>query len=272
LLRPFLRWAGGKQRLVRELLKFVPDRGSYGRYFEPFLGAGSLFFALKPNEATIGDVNAELINCYRQVAADPASVFRQLKKLEGRHSKEFFYDIRAILPESLEPFHRAARFIYLNKSAFNGIYRVNLQGVFNVPFGPTISGLSIPPLDLLQNSAKCLKRASLRSKDFEDTLRSVKPADFIYLDPPYPPLSTTSFFAHYSSGRFDWPDQQRVATAFRQLSEKGCFVMLSNADLPAVTSLYKGFRINRLNALRWVGSNGDRYSVSEVVITNYRFH
>lgn len=272
LLRPFLRWAGGKQRLIRELLRFVPDSSSYARYFEPFLGAGSLFFALKPRQATIGDINAELINCYRQVAADPNSVFQELKTFEGLHCKDFFYNIRAVHPESLEPFHRAARFIYLNKAAFNGIYRVNTQGVFNVPFGPTISGLSIPPLDLLRDSARYLKRASMRPKDFEHTIRSAKAGDFVYLDPPYPPLSATSFFAHYSSGRFDWPDQQRVAAAFRRLSEKGCLVMMSNADLPALTKLYSGFHINRLNALRWVGSNGDRYSVKEVVITNYRLH
>ena len=267
--RPFLRWAGGKQRLLRDLLRFVPSEAEYERYVEPFLGAGSLFFALQPRRAVVGDINQELINCYREVAQHPQLLSDLLKTYKRRHSKDFFYAIRGRDLNKESSTDRAARFIYLNKAAFNGIYRVNLQGVFNVPYGPTISGLSLPSTETLANAAKTLKRASLKSKDFEKTISRTGSNDFIYLDPPYPPMSETAFFAHYDSARFGWHQQLRLAEAFRELANRGCLVMLSNADLPKVTALYRGFNVHRLDALRWLGSNGDRFSVSEVVITNY---
>lgn len=269
VLRPFLRWAGGKQRLLRDLLRLVPADGTYGRYFEPFLGAGSLFFALRPRCATIGDINGELINCYREIARDPVAILDLLNRYKRRHSREFFYRVRAQPLDSITGVERAARFIYLNKAAFNGIYRVNLKGIFNVPFGPTISGLSIPSSDTLTAAGKSLRKVAIRASDFEETIRDAKKGDFVYLDPPYPPMSKTAFFAHYDSVRFGWHQQQRLANAFWKLAKRGCFVMLSNADLVEVRSLYEGCNITKLDTLRWLGSNGDRFSVSEVVVTNY---
>jgi DNA adenine methylase len=270
ILRPFLRWAGGKQRLVRHLLQYTPEPTSFNTYYEPFLGAGSLFFALKPQKSILGDINLELINCYAQIAASPTTISNLLMKYERRHSREFFYKIRSIPTDEMTAIERVARFIYLNKAGFNGIYRVNLQGIFNVPYGPTIAGLSLPKPAALVEIGGRLQQTTLRAIDFAECVRDARKGDFVYLDPPYPPQSETAFFTHYSSERFGWEQQKRVADAFECLSNRGCLVMLSNADQKEVVSLFKGFRISRLDTLRWLGSNGDRFAVREIVVTNYR--
>lgn len=270
LVRPFLRWAGGKQRLIRDLLRFAPATQSYGRYYEPFVGAGSMFFAIRPPRATLGDINTELINCYQAVATAPEDVSRILATYSRRHSREFFYNVRSRRNSDLEPAERAAHFIYLNKAAFNGIYRVNMKGIFNVPYGPVKPTFVVPTVESLKNAGECLSRTSARADDFEKCVSRAREGDFVYLDPPYPPHSETGFFAHYSSERFHWKEQERLATVFYDLAKRGCYVMLSNADRPEVVTLYKDFFIRRLDALRWLGSNGDRFAVRELVVTNYR--
>jgi DNA adenine methylase len=252
------------------LLQYSPEPSSFNKYYEPFLGAGSLFFALKPEVAILGDINSELINCYTQIAASPTTISKLLLKYERRHSREFFYSIRRIPREEMSAHEQAARFVYLNKAAFNGIYRVNLQGVFNVPYGPTIAGLSLPKPKALVEIGERLQQETLRAVDFAECVRDARTGDFVYLDPPYPPQSKTAFFTHYSSDRFGWEQQKRVAQVFECLSNRGCLVMLSNADQKEVVSLFKGFRINRLNTLRWLGSNGDRFAAREIIVTNYR--
>jgi len=269
-LRPFLRWAGGKQRLIYQLLRFVPRPEMFSCYFEPFVGAASMCFAVQPRQPVLGDINGDLINCYQQIANSPYSISKLLAKYASLHSRDFFYEIRRLSRSQLTLRERAARFIYLNKSAFNGIYRVNKKGNFNVPFGPTRAGLSLPSLDGLIDAAACLRRGRLRASDFEECVRDARPGDFVYLDPPYPPRSKTAFFVHYSLERFDWQQQQRVAEVFRCLSNRGCLVMLSNAEQGQVRSLYRDFQTHRLDTLRWLGSNGDRYPVRELVVTNYR--
>lgn len=267
--RPFLRWAGGKQKLVKYLLPFLPPPDRYRRYFESFLGAGALFFATSPIAAVLGDINRELMTCYEQVAKDSDRVHEIVQQLALRDSRRFFYFTRSMVPDRLIPAERAARFIYLNKAAFNGIYRVNRLGQFNVPYGPSSTGPAIPSRDLLRAAAKTLETAQLVVGDFEETVKSAKEGDFVYMDPPYPPRSRTAFFNHYCQQGFGWEHQLRVAEVFKQLADRGCLVMLSNAGQQKVYALYRKFQIHRLNVVRWVGSNGDRFRAREIVVTNY---
>jgi len=268
-VRPFLRWAGGKQKVVKYLLPCVPPCTSYKKYFEPFLGGGSLFFALGPEEAILSDVNTDLINCYQQVARFPKAVNTLLRRYALKDSRAFYEKIRTDYRNNLTAKQRAALFIYLNKAAFNGIYRVNKIGQFNVPYGPSASGISLPSEDQLIAASRSLRRAKLATGDFEKILKTAVAGDFIYLDPPYPPRNSTSFFTHYSADRFEWEQQIRVARIFQELADRGCFVMLTNSDQKKIIELYRLFNITRLNVRRWIGSNGDRSHVGEIVVTNY---
>src|SRR6266850_1410141 len=267
--RPFLRWAGGKQRLAGSLPEFVPQNDEYKRYFEPFFGGGAVFFAIQPEQAILSDSNNELINCYRQVQANPKVVSALVRRYAKRDSSSFFYNIRDGNHKARTKVAKAARFIYLNKAAFNGIYRVNRKGKFNVPYGPSENGPAVPNCVALVAASGCLKRARIVAGDFEFVVRNANRGDLVYLDPPYPPRSDTAYFVHYSADRFGWDEQLRVAKVFRRLARRGCLVMLSNADQKKVVSLYKGFYVHRLNATRWLGSNGDRFRVREIVVTNY---
>ncbi len=267
--RPFLRWAGGKQRLATALARFAPDSEAYDRYFEPFLGGGSLFFRLQPANAVLADINLELANCYQQVQTNVNGVCRALDRYAAKNSRDFYYRIRKRSVEHMTATGRAARFIYLNKAAFNGIYRVNMKGQFNVPYGPSRRGPAFPSAHALRAAGSCLAAATVRRADFEVLLGEAGKGDFVYLDPPYPPRSSTAFFTHYTADRFSWPDQLRVAKVFRRLARRGCLVMLSNAGQKRIIELYSGFKASRLSATRWLGSNGDRFGVYEVIITNY---
>ena len=267
--RPFLRWAGGKQKLATVLATFVPSQNRYKKYFETFLGGGAVFFSVQPKQAVISDTNEDLMNCYRQVSRHPKQIAASVHQYARRDSHCFFYQIRSSLNSKSSVIERAARFIYLNKTAFNGIYRVNTKGQFNVPYGPSQNGPAIPSPNVLRAASRCLRRARIVSGDFEDVVAEASRNDFVYLDPPYPPRSDTAYFAHYSADRFGWKQQVRVARIFRRLARKGCLVMLSNADQKKVRSLYKGFFIRRLSTTRWLGSNGDRFGVREIVVTNY---
>lgn len=268
-VRPFLRWAGGKQKLACALAELAPEGNSYRRYFEPFFGGGSVFFKLQPSESFVGDINDDLCNCYEQVKTNVEAVIGKLRHYAKRDSREFYIRIRARSSEAMCKAGRAARFIYCNKAAFNGLYRVNSKGRFNVPYGPSQNGPAIPHADHLKSAASQLSRAVIQAGDFEQLLSEAKQGDFVYLDPPYPPKSSTAFFNHYAPGRFTWKDQERVASVYRELTSRGCMVMLSNAGLKRIIELYKGFRRHRLNVTRWLGSNGDRYKVHEIVVVNY---
>lgn len=267
--RPFLRWAGGKQKIAKQLAKFAPPVSSYRRYYEPFLGGGALFFAIRPRQATLSDVNSSLVNCYQEVARNHCAVARLVMRYANSDCPDFYYHLRAQPLGVMKPIQRAAAFIYLNKAAFNGIYRVNKQGHFNVPYGPSIRGPAVPSASELRLAAHCLRRSRIVSEDFERAVSRAQKGAFVYLDPPYPPRSDTAFFTHYCEDRFGWHEQVRVARVFAELDARGCLVMLSNAWRARIIDLYKGFHTFRVDALRWVGSNGDRFGVREAVITNY---
>jgi DNA adenine methylase len=267
--KPFLRWAGGKSRLVKYFKNYIPKE--FGRYWELFLGSGALYFSLHPKSAYLSDSNVDLINCYRYVRDYPEAIFTYLKDHAKKNSEVYYYAIRDIYNRSKLSIAQAARFIYLNKTSFNGIFRVNLDGAYNVPYGHKEPPY-LPSLDELKSISQLLKFTELESHSFVNVIhKNIKQSDFIYLDPPYPPLNGTSNFTHYTIGRFNWDDQEKVSDFAKLLTDKGCFVMISNSDHPKIRELYHGWNIVVLPVVRWIAANGTRQKVNELVISNYSF-
>jgi len=262
---PFLKWAGGKTSLLPELLRHVPAKG-LRRYHEPFVGGGALFFAVAPRRAMLSDNNAELVHCYLQVRDN---VYRVLACL-ARHvyEKEHYQSIRALEPLRLSPEERAARFIYLNKTCFNGLWRVNRSGRFNVPIGRYTNPRFHDPSVLLAASA-ALKGVEILHAGFEDALRRTSPGDFVYLDPPYDPVSPSSSFASYTADGFTWDDQKRLARACIALNRRGVRFLLSNSATDRIREIYAGFEQRLVHAPRFINSNaGARGRVEELLVFN----
>lgn len=263
--RPFLKWVGGKTQLLEQLRPLFPTM--FGRYFEPFVGGAALFFALRPGGATLSDVNDELIDCYRAIRDDVEAVIAVLK--EHRYEREHYYSVRDIDPRRLSIEERAARTIFLNKTGFNGLYRVNRAGKFNVPFGRH-SNPSFCDEDNLRSCALALRGVELRVRDFRTVAADAKRGDFVYFDPPYVPVSDTADFTSYVASGFSSRDQEELAEVFARLTKKGVFAMLSNSDAPFVRDLYSEFVIDDVFATRSVNSNAaKRGKVVEVVVRNY---
>ena len=267
--RPFLKWAGGKGQLLEQLRPLLPPRIE-GRYFEPFVGSAALFFALRPAAATLSDANRELVDCYRAVRKRVSDVIAALKSHEYEESR--YYMVRGQQPADLELPARAARTIYLNKTGYNGLYRVNRAGRFNVPFGRyTNPGFrSAESIENLRACSRVLRSASLAVRDFGEVASHARRGDFVYFDPPYVPLSDTSDFTSYVPGGFGQPEQERLAAVFAELSRAGVQAMLSNSDTPAVRALYARYRIDTVTASRSINSRAThRGKVREVVVRNY---
>jgi DNA adenine methylase len=254
--------------LLSSLMEFLPQGFTNGVYREPSLGAGSLFFALQPSKAVLSDANASLISCYEYVRDNWTAVNKCLR-LHGRQTNEgHYYLTRARYNNSKHSAAQAARFIYINKTCFNGIFRVNLKGQFNVPYGWK-EPPALPTPEQLERASNALKHAVLVSHKFEQALQEAKQNDFVYLDPPYPPLNGTAYFTHYTMDRFTQFDQERLAYTVRRLDQIGCRVLMTSADIPLIWRLYKGFQLRSLPVTRFVTCKAVRHTVSEVVITNY---
>jgi DNA adenine methylase len=265
---PLLRWVGGKQRLVPKLLEIIPEGAVAVPYREPFFGAGSLFFALQPARATLSDSNGHLIECYLSVRDRPALVASYLQRHRSRSSRCHYYEVRDEY-NSLKPsVAQAARFIYLNQTCFNGVFRVNKRGYFNVPYGLKETP-HIPSIGALRAASAALMKAELKVCDFETALSVAEKGDFIYLDPPYPPLNGTSFFTHYTADRFSEDDQRRLADATWSTAAKGCRVLMTNADTKLIRGLYKGFKFGKIQVTRWVSCRNEKHQVCELIITNF---
>jgi DNA adenine methylase len=263
--RPFLKWAGGKAQLLEQFEPLLPHFS--GKYHEPFLGGGALFFSLRPRKARLTDVNQELISCYRAVRDSVDEVMGALES--HRYDKDYFYAVREIDPALLSPAERAARTIFLNKTAFNGLYRVNSRNQFNVPFGRHKNPLICDRENLLACS-HVLRGVSLETADFTGVLEQAKASDFVYFDPPYVPLSDTAYFTAYAPGGFSWAEQRRLAEVFEALHRRGVKLMLSNSDVPQLRELYASFRIESVTATRRINSNVDgRGKLAEIVVLNY---
>ncbi len=261
---PFLKWVGGKTSLLPELLRHVPDR--LRRYHEPFVGGGALFFALAPKRATLSDNNGELVHCYQQVRDDVYGVLDAL----ARHvyEKEHYQTIRALEPRHLTPAARAARFIYLNKTCFNGLWRVNRAGRFNVPIGRYKNPRFHDPSALLA-AHHALRGVDLLHSPFEEALAQARPGGFVYLDPPYDPVSATSSFASYTADGFTWDDQKRLAHACIALNRRGVRFLLSNSATSRIRELYRGFEQRLVRAPRFINSKTEsRGRVDELLVFN----
>lgn len=263
--KPFVKWAGGKGQLVEQLASHMPE--TYLEYHEPFVGGGALFFHLTPDKAFLSDLNEELVNAFLVVKDDCEALLQKLKHY--KNSAEFYYEIRALDPENLDPVERASRFIYLNKTCYNGLYRVNRQGRFNVPFGRYKNPVYADEAQL-HLASEALQHANIRVADFEMVLDQARPGDFVYFDPPYQPMSETSNFTSYTADAFGENQQRRLAAVFRDLDKRGCRVMLSNSDSPLVHELYGHFRIETVMAKRYINCKGERRgAIPEALVLNY---
>lgn len=261
--KPILKWAGGKTQMLGDLLPKVPS--SYGRYIEPFLGGGAMFFALQPEQAVIADSNPELINLYRQVANHVDDVVCQLKKYEN--TQEMFYTVRGqdwtMLPEA----EAAARTIFLNKTCFNGLYRVNKKGRFNVPFGK-YKNPKICDEEGLKAASAALKKAEIVCGDYLLVLEHyAQPGDFVFLDPPYLPISEYSDFKRYTKEQFYEEDHVELAKMVKTLHERGCHVILTNSNHPLVHELYAPFTIDVIQTKRHISCNGSTRKGEDVIVT-----
>jgi DNA adenine methylase len=273
--RPFLKWAGGKQQLINKYEPYFPNE--FNRYIEPFLGGGAVFFHLWNTgrifeQAHLFDINKELITTYLAVRDEPEELIRLLAEHKKRHSKEYFYKIRDLDRQNLglSPVEWAARTIYLNKTCYNGLFRVNSKGEFNVPMGSYKNPKILFKENLLAAS-RTLQNASLNVLDFQAALDLAGPGDFIYFDPPYDPLSKTANFTSYTAGNFSEQDQKNLAQVFERLSQKGCLCMLSNSHTPLVLDLYTDYDLKTIQANRAINSKaGGRGGIQEVLVLNYR--
>ena len=263
--KPILKWAGGKAQLIRELRACLPKH--FGRYVEPFLGGGALFFDLGVPGGLVADSNPELINFYEAVRDDPDGLLSVLRHMVI--SKEEFYRWRAVEPESLDKSVRAARFLYLNKTCYNGLHRVNKRGQFNTPFGGR-TDVRIVDSANLRRACAILRTAEMRCADFADVLASTRSGDFVYLDPPYLPLGGYSDFRRYTREFFGAEDHFRLARAFRALSDRGVALLLSNSAHPTIEALYSGFHMVRVKASRYINCRAEgRGHIAELLIANY---
>ena len=263
---PFVKWVGGKRSLMPQLTARLPQR--FNAYLEPFVGGGAVFFALQPTAAVLADDNAELINAYAVVRDDAERLIRHLRT--HRAEEEYYYALRAQDPRQLDNIERASRLIYLNRTCFNGLYRVNSRGGFNVPFGRYKNPQICNEAGLRAASA-ALRGADLRHDTYEHVVDTARRGDFVYFDPPYHPVSATANFTSYTAGAFSERDQRRLADVYRTLAARGVKVMLSNSDTPLIQDLYADFHVDIVSAPRLVNRDASkRGPVNEVLVRNYR--
>jgi DNA adenine methylase len=266
---PIVKWAGGKGRLLEQLTPLLPELRE--RYFEPFLGGAALFFALAPAQSFLSDVNPALVRTYKAVRVDVDDVLAELRLLaiEGTNEKAFYATRDRYNRGGLRDAAHAAAFIYLNRTCFNGLHRVNKRGEFNVPYGRYAAPRIIDEPGLRAASA-ALARATILQADFAHVIEQARAGDFVYLDPPYVPVSTTASFTAYAKEGFRREDQQRLSNVFRELDSMGCHVMLSNSDSPLVRELYAGFNFDVVHTSRAIACKGEsRGRIAELVVRNY---
>ena len=270
---PFVKWAGGKNQLIDKLHDRVPN--TYGTYFEPFIGGGALLLNERPERVVISDVNEQLINIYLQLQADPRAVIREVNRLdEGSCDKDYYLATREAYNKKIQAHELdvecAALMIWINKHCFNGLYRVNGNVLFNVPYNNKQTGKSIDEANLM-SIGYFLEHSHVEilCQDFEKTCESAQAGDFVYFDSPYIPVSETANFTDYTKDGFTYEDHVRLAELYKRLAAKGVKVMLSNHDVPLVYELYEGFKIENVDVRRSINSDAKKRVGKEVIITNY---
>ena len=274
--KPFVKWVGGKRQLLKQFKElglyppedFNPDTATY---FEPFVGGGAVFFDLLPKKAVLSDMNFELVTAYNVIKNDVEALIKELKKY--KYSKEFFLEMRQKITSKMTDLKVAARFIYLNRTCFNGLYRVNSKGGFNTPFGKYNNPL-ICDEENLRKISKALQKTKILHQSYKKVLDKAKKGDFIYFDPPYHPVNSTSSFTSYTSEGFFAEEQKELSEIYYKLHKRGCFVMLSNSDTPLINELYswldKKIKVNKVDAGRAINSNSKRRGkIKEVLVINY---
>ena len=271
LIQPFLKWAGGKRQLLKEIDKYIPLKIS--TYYEPFLGGGALLFNLQPKKAIVNDSNYELINAYKVIRDNVEELIQDLEKHEN--TSEYFYELRVKDRTSeysnLSNIERASRLIYLNKTCFNGLFRVNSQGEFNTPYGH-YKNPNIVNEFVLRAVNNYLNKNDIKflNGDFEDSLKNIRKGAFVYFDPPYMPISDSSSFTGYTLDGFGTEDQIRLKDLCDKLNERGIKFLLSNSTAPMILELYKDYKIVYVDAKRNINSIGNkRGEIKEVLVMNY---
>lgn len=265
---PFVKWAGGKKQLLDKLTKDLPD---FKTYHEPFVGGGALFFKLyaleKIKTAYLNDSTSVLINAYEVIKTDVEKLINELQSPKYQNNKTTYYKIRADEPQ--DKIKRVARFLYLNKTAFNGLYRVNSKGGFNVPFGK-YKNPKICDEENLRFVSKALKKAKLLNEDFKVVLKYARKGSFVYLDPPYFPLSGKPSFTSYTPNNFSKEDHDRLYEVFKKLDSRGCHVMLSNSYNPYTEGLYHEFKLEIVHATRMISCKAaGRGKIREILVRNW---
>ncbi|HBE16399.1 MAG TPA: DNA methyltransferase [Cyanobacteria bacterium UBA11149] len=271
LVKPFLKWAGGKRQLASEIIaNYLPAQ--YNTYYEPFLGGGAIFFELQPEKAVVNDRNSELINCYEVIRDSVNQLIEDLRK--HQNTEDYYYKVRdwdrKKNYQSMSTIERASRIIFLNKTCYNGLFRVNSKGYFNVPFGryknPNILD------DAVLKAVSCyLNNPDIKilNGDFETAVEEAQYGDFVYLDPPYHPISNTAYFTGYNMNGFNEDEQIRLKKTVDELNKRGCQVLLSNADADFIRDLYKDYEIKKVYATRAINSNPiKRGKIQEVLVMN----
>ncbi len=270
---PFVKWAGGKKQLLERLEARMPE--TYGRYYEPFIGGGALFLDIQPAHAVINDINEQLLNVYRQLKYDAEAVISAVNTLDAKPCDvERYMAVREEYNAKIRSHEldasSAALMIWINKHCFNGLYRVNSKGLFNVPYNNKTGGVSIDEANL-RHIGNYLRDSDveIRQGDFEEACFDISAGDFVYFDSPYVPISETANFTDYTKDGFSLDDHKRLAALFRRLSDMGVLIMLSNHNVPLVHELYRGFVIQEIDVRRAINSDASKRTGNEVIITNY---
>jgi DNA adenine methylase Dam len=275
-MKPIIKWVGGKSQLLDKIKEMRPSGFDPNKnmYYEPFLGGGAVLLELNPSRAIVSDINPELINVYQQVRDNVEIVISDLSKFDRCHEgyddpKDFYYGVRNDFNKYLgsNTPTQAARFIYLNKHCFNGLYRVNSRGCFNVPFNGKYTGESCH-FDHLRAVSKQIQKIHFQCTDFEITVHDALPGDFVFIDSPYAPLTPTSFVDYTKEG-FSYEDHKRLADFYKEMSDYGVYCMLTNHDTELIRDLYRGFNFTEVDVRRSINRNGDGRKGKEVIITNY---
>jgi DNA adenine methylase len=276
--KPFVKWVGGKRQLIQQFkdmnlyppFGFNPEKATY---FEPFVGGGAMFFDLLPEKSVLSDMNLELVTTYNVIKNNVEALIKKLKEHQKKNNKEYFLKIRTQDIKKLSDVNIAARFIYLNRTGFNGLYRVNRSGQFNVPYADNKNPLICDEENLCK-AHDAMKHTKILHQDYKKVLEKAKKGDFIYFDPPYYPVNKTSSFTSYTKEEFLEKEQKELKDVFVELHKRGCYVMLSNSDTKFINELYSGLdkkiKIRKVFAGRAINSKGTgRGKIKEVVVINY---
>lgn len=272
LVTPVVKWVGGKRQIINQIVKYIPK--SFSTYYEPFLGGGAVLFELQPKIAIVNDINAELINLYEVIKNNVDDLIDDLR--QHRNEETYFYELRELdrnkeYYNHLTPIRRASRLIYLNKTCYNGLFRVNKAGQFNTPFGNYKNPNIVNEYTLKAVSSYFNKaQITFTCKDFNEALKGARKGAFVYLDPPYDPVSDTASFTGYDKGGFDQSEQIRLKNACDKLNEKGIKFLLSNSATDFIKDLYKDYKIEIIQAKRVINSKADkRGEIDEVLVMNF---